>query len=230
MNQQYEQLYQGQSITQAAGHRVMRNTYWLLALSMIPTVLGAWLGVQMNFNLMAGSPFLGVILFMAIAYGFIYAIQKTKNSAMGIPVLLGFTFFMGLMLSGLIGHTLGYSNGAALVMTAFGGTATILGVMATIATVSKRDFSGMGRWLFAGVLVILVASVANIFLHLPALYLVVSVLAIGIFSAYILHDVQQVINGGETNYITATLNIYLDVYNIFANLLSLLGIFGGERD
>ena len=230
MNQQYEQLYQGQSITQATGHRVMRNTYWLLALSMIPTVLGAWLGVQMNFNLMAGSPFLGVILFMAIAYGFIYAIQKTKNSAMGIPVLLGFTFFMGLMLSGLIGHTLGYANGAALVMTAFGGTATILGVMATIATVSKRDFSGMGRWLFAGVLVILLASVANIFLHLPALYLVVSVLAIGIFSAYILHDVQQVINGGETNYITATLNIYLDVYNIFANLLSLLGIFGGERD
>jgi modulator of FtsH protease len=230
MNQQYEQLYPVRTITQSDGHRVMRNTYWLLALSMIPTVLGAWLGVQMNFNLMVGGGFVGVILFMAIAYGFIFAIQKTKNSAMGIPVLLGFTFFMGLMLSGLIGHTLGYSNGAALVMTAFGGTATILGVMATIATVSKRDFSGMGRWLFAGVLVLIVASVANIFLHLPALYLVVSVLAIGIFSAYILHDVQQVINGGETNYITATLNIYLDVYNIFVNLLSLLGIFGGERD
>ena len=230
MNQQYEQLYPGRTITQSDGHRVMRNTYWLLALSMIPTVLGAWLGVQMNFNLMVGGGFVGVILFMAIAYGFIFAIQKTKNSAMGIPVLLGFTFFMGLMLSGLIGHTLGYSNGAALVMTAFGGTATILSVMATIATVSKRDFSGMGRWLFAGVLVLIVASVANIFLHLPALYLVVSVLAIGIFSAYILHDVQQVINGGETNYITATLNIYLDVYNIFVNLLSLLGIFGGERD
>lgn len=230
MNQQFGQAYQGRSLTQTDGHRVMRNTYWLLALSMIPTVLGAWLGVQMNFTLMAGSPFIGFIAFMAIAFGFFYAIEKTKNSAMGIPVLLGFTFFMGLMLSRLIGHTLGYSNGAALVMTAFGGTATILGVMATIATVSKRDFSGMSKWLFAGVLVILVAGVANIFLQLPALYLVISVLAIGIFSAYILHDVQQVINGGETNYISATLNIYLDVYNIFVNLLSLLGIFGGERD
>jgi modulator of FtsH protease len=106
----------------------------------------------------------------------------------------------------------------------------VFGVMATVATVSKRDFSGMGKWLFAGLLVIVVASVANIFLHLPALQLAISVIAIGIFSAYILHDVQQVINGGETNYITATLNIYLDVYNIFANLLSLLGIFGGSRD
>ena len=230
MNQRYQEFYPNQVSTAAVGHRVMRNTYWLLALSMIPTVLGAWLGVQMNFSLMAGSPFIGFIVFMAIAFGFFYAIEKTKNSALGVPVLLGFTFFMGLMLSRLIGHTLGYSNGAALVMTAFGGTATILAVMATIATVSKRDFSSMGKWLFAGVLVILLAGVANIFLHLPALYLVISVLAIGIFSAYILHDVQQVINGGETNYITATLNIYLDVYNIFANLLSLLGIFGGNRD
>jgi modulator of FtsH protease len=229
MNQQFGQTYQDRSITQTDGHRVMRNTYWLLALSMIPTVLGAWLGVQMNFTFMAGSPFIGFIVFMAIAFGFFYVIEKTKNSAMGIPVLLGFTFFMGLMLSRLVGHTLGYANGAVLVMTAFGGTATILGVMATIATVSKRDFSGMSKWLFAGVLVILVAGVANIFLQLPALYLVISVLAIGIFSAYILHDVQQVINGGETNYISATLNIYLDLYNVFVNLLSLLGIFGGER-
>ena len=230
MNHQFGQTYQNTEVSLAASHRVLRNTYWLLALSMIPTVLGAWLGVQMNFTLMAGSPFIGFIAFMAIAFGFFYAIEKTKDSGLGVVVLLGFTFFMGLMLSRLIGHTLGYSNGAALVMTAFGGTATILGVMATVATVSKRDFSGMGRWLFAGVLVILVAGVANIFLQLPALYLVISVIAIGIFSAYILYDVQQVINGGQTNYISATLSIYLDVYNIFVNLLSLLGIFGGNRD
>jgi modulator of FtsH protease len=211
-------------------HRVLRNTYWLLAISMIPTVLGAWLGVRMNFSLFAGNPMIGFVLFLAIAFGFLYAIEKTKHSAAGIAVLLGFTFFMGLMLSRLIGVTLGYSNGGTLVMTAFGGTAAIFAVMATVATVSKRDFSGMGKFLFVGVLVILAASVLNIFLQLPALYLVVSVLAIGIFSAYILYDVQQVINGGETNYITATLAIYLDLYNIFANLLSLLGIFGGSRD
>ena len=211
-------------------HRVLRNTYWLLALSMIPTVLGAWLGVRMNFTMFAGSPMMGFVAFMAIAFGFFWAIEKTKHSGAGVAVLLGFTFFMGMMLSRLLSHTLGYSNGGSLIMTAFGGTAAIFGVMATVATVSKRDFSGMGKFLFVGVLVILAASVLNIFLQIPALYLVVSVLAIGIFSAYILYDVQQVINGGETNYITATLNIYLDVYNIFVNLLSLLGIFGGSRD
>jgi len=214
----------------ATRNRVLRNTYWLLALSMIPTVLGAWLGVQMHLNLFAASPMIGFVLFLAIAFGFFYAIEKTKNSGWGVAFLLGFTFFMGLMLSRLIEYTLGFSNGAGLIMTAFGGTAIIFCGMATIATVSKRDFSGMGKWLFAGVLVILVASLANIFLHLPALQLTISVVAIAIFSAYILYDVQQVVNGGETNYISATLAIYLDVYNVFANLLSILGIVGGNRD
>lgn len=214
----------------ATRNRVLRNTYWLLALSMIPTVLGAWLGVQMHFSLFAASPMIGFALFLAIAFGFFYAIEKTKNTGWGVAFLLGFTFFMGLMLSRLIEYTLGFSNGAGLIMTAFGGTAIIFCGMATIATVSKRDFSGMGKWLFAGVLVILVASLANIFLHLPALQLTISVVAIAIFSAYILYDVQQVVNGGETNYISATLAIYLDVYNVFANLLSILGIVGGNRD
>jgi modulator of FtsH protease len=211
-------------------HRVLRNTYWLLALSLVPTIFGAWLGVQFKVSLFAGSPMMGFIAFMAIAFGFMYAIEKTKNSGAGVAVLLGFTFFMGLMLSRMISLTLGYANGAALVMIACGGTASIMAVMATVATVSKRDFSGMGRWLFAGVLVLVVASLANIFLQMPALYMAVSVLAIGIFSAYLLYDVQQVVNGGETNYITATLKIYLDVYNIFVNLLALLGIFGGSRE
>ncbi|RJF98730.1 Bax inhibitor-1/YccA family protein [Noviherbaspirillum saxi] len=211
-------------------NRVLRNTYWLLAISMLPTVLGAWVGVQFRFNLFSGSPVIGFFLFLAIAFGFFYAIEKTKNSGLGVAILLGFTFFMGLMLSRLISYTLGFSNGASLIMTAFGGTAAIFAGMATIATVSKRDFSGLGKWLFAGVLVILVAALANIFLQMPALYLVVSVLAIVIFSAYILYDVQQIINGGETNYISATLAIYLDVYNIFTNLLALLGIAGGSRE
>jgi FtsH-binding integral membrane protein len=230
MNQNLQQTYTPSSESLMARNRVLRNTYWLLAISMVPTVLGAWLGVQSGFTFFSGSPFIGFMVFLAIAFGFFYAIEKTKHSGLGVAVLLGFTFFMGLMLSRLIGHILGFSNGASLIMTAFGGTASILAVMATVATVSKRDFSGMGKWLFAGVLVILVAAVANIFLQIPALYLAISVLAIAIFSAYILYDVQQIINGGETNYISATLNIYLDVYNIFANLLALLGIAGGERD
>ena len=215
----------------AVRNRVLRNTYWLLALSMIPTILGAWIGVTTGFNLMGGRPLIGFIIFMAVAFGFFYAIERFKNSGLGVALLLGFTFFMGLMLSRLIGFTLGsYSNGAALIMTAFGGTAIIFGVMATVATVSKRDFSGLGKWLFMGVLVLIVASVANIWLQMPAMMLMISVLAIAIFSAYILFDVQRIVNGGETNYVTATLAIYLDVYNIFTNLLAILGIFGGNRN
>jgi len=230
MDHNLQHTYSAPSEALVVRNRVLRNTYWLLAISMIPTVLGAWLGVQFKFSFFAGSPFIGLMVFLAIAFGFFYAIEKTKNSGLGVAILLGFTFFMGLMLSRLIGHILGFSNGASLIMTAFGGTASIFAVMASIATVSKRDFSGMGKWLFAGMLVILVALLANAFLQLPALYLVISVMAIGIFSAFILYDVQQVINGGETNYITATLAIYLDVYNIFSNLLALLGIFGGDND
>lgn len=214
----------------AVRHRVLRNTYWLLALSMIPTILGAWVGLQVHFSLFAGSPMIGFIAFLAIAFGFFYAIEKTKNSSIGVLVLLGFTFFMGLMLSRLLEQILHFSNGSSLIMTAFGGTAAVFFVMASIATTSKRDFSGMSSWLFAGVIVILLAAVANIFLQMPLLQVVISAIAIAIFSAYILYDVQRVINGGETNYITATLAIYLDLYNIFVNLLSLLGILGGNRD
>ncbi|WP_454764266.1 Bax inhibitor-1/YccA family protein [Cupriavidus campinensis] len=211
-------------------NRVLRNTYWLLALSMIPTVLGAWIGVASGFTMMAGSPGLSLLIFFAVAFGFIYGIEKTKNSSMGVVLLLAFTFFMGLMLSRLISATLSFSNGPALIMYAFGGTAAVFGTMATIATVSKRDFSGMAKFLFVGLILLILASVANIWLQIPALMITVSVIAIGIFSAYILFDVQRVVNGGETNYVTATLAIYLDVYNVFANLLALLGIFGGSRE
>ncbi|MDR5779606.1 Bax inhibitor-1/YccA family protein [Caballeronia sp. LZ065] len=212
-------------------NRVLRNTYWLLALSMVPTVLGAWIGVVTGFSLFAASsPAMSFIAFLAIAFGFMFAIEKTKESGVGVVVLLGFTFFMGLMLSRLLSAILGFSNGPQLIMMAFGGTGVIFAAMATIATVSKRDFSGLGKFLFMGVIVILLAAFANVFLQLPALMMTISVLAIVIFSAYMLFDVQRVVNGGETNYISATLAIYLDLYNVFTSLLSLLGIFGGNRN
>ena len=214
----------------AQRNRVLRNTYALLALSMVPTVLGAWIGITTGFSLFAGSPFIGLMIFMAVAFGFFFAIDKFKNSPIGVALLLGFTFFMGLMLSRLVGHVLGFTNGASLVMTAFGGTAGIFVVVATFATVSKRDFTGMGKWLFVGFLVIFVAAIANIWLQMPALTLTISALAVLIFSAFILVDLQRVVNGGETNYVTATLSVYLSVYNVFSNLLALLGIFGGDRD
>jgi len=212
----------------AVRHRVLRNTYWLLALSMIPTVFGAYVGLTTHMPIMGGG--LGALLFLAVAFGFIFAIEKTKNSAAGVPVLLGFTFFMGLMLTPLLRYTLGFANGGALIMGAVGGTAVIFAAMATIATVSKRDFSGMGSWLFAGTIVLILASIANIFLQLSALQLVTLVMAMGIFSAWMIYDVQRVINGGETNYISATLSIYLDLYNVFTALLRLLGIGFGSRD
>ena len=210
-------------------NKVLRNTYWLLALSLLPTVLGAWLGVATGIT-KSLTGMLGMVVFLGGAFGFIYAIEKTKNSAMGVPVLLGFTFFMGLMLSRMISMVLGFSNGASLVMTAFGGTAGVMFVMASLATVIKRDLSGMGKWLFAGVLVLMVASIVNVFVGSTMGMAVISTLAIAIFSAYLLYDLKQIIDGGETNYISATLAIYLNLFNIFQSLLALLGIFGGERD
>ncbi len=211
-------------------NRVLRNTYWLLALSLVPTVLGSWVGVSMGFSFFAGSPLIGFMLFMGIAFGFFFAIEKFKNSGLGVALLLGFTFFMGLMLSRLIGGVLGFSNGASLIGMAFGGTALVFLGMATLATTIKRDISGMGKWLTIGVVVLIVASLANIWLQLPALMLTVSALAIVIFSAFMLFDIKRIVDGGETNYVTATLSIYLSVFNVFQSLLSILGIFGGERD
>ena len=210
-------------------NRVLRNTYWLMAISMLPTVLGAWLGVATGLSY-ALSGGLGIVLFLAGAFGFIYAIERTKNSSAGVYVLLGFTFFMGLMLSRMIAMVLGFKNGAELVMTAFGGTAGVFFCMASLATVIKRDLSGMGKWLMVGAIVLMVGSLINVFVGSSAGMLVISVLAIAIFSAYMLYDVRQIIDGGETNYISATLALYMDIINVFQSLLALLGLFGGERD
>ncbi|GAA5234375.1 Bax inhibitor-1/YccA family protein [Verticiella sediminum] len=212
-------------------NQVLRNTYWLLALSLIPTVIGAAVGLNTGIaQVMGGSPGLSAIVFLAGAFGLMFAIEKNKNNGLGVALLLGFTFFMGIMLSRLIGFVLGMNNGATLIMTAFGGTAAVFATMATLASTIKRDLSNLQKWLFTGAVIILVAALANIFFQIPALMLTISVLAIGIFSAFMLVDLQRVINGGETNYVSATLAIYLDVYNVFANLLMLLGIFGGDRD
>jgi modulator of FtsH protease len=219
----------GQALPQAERQRVLRNTYWLLALSLLPTVLGAWLGVATGITAsLTGG--LGLIVFLGGAFGFIFAIEKTKNSAAGVPVLLGFTFFMGLMLSRLIAMVLGFKNGSELVMTAFGGTAGVFFVMASLATVIKRDLSGMGKWLLVGALVLMVGAIINVFVGSSAGMMAISVAAIGIFSAYMLYDLKQIMDGGETNYISATLSLYLDLFNVFQSLLALLGIFGGERE
>ena len=229
MNDNVQPLDSGLVAPAEQRNRVLRNTYWLLALSMLPTVLGAWVGVTTGIT-QALTGGLGLIVFMAGAFGFMYAIEKTKNSAAGVPVLLAFTFFMGLMLSRMIGLVLGFKNGSELIMTAMGGTAGVFFVMASLASVIKRDISGMGKWLFVGALVVMVGGIINVFVGSTAGMMAISVAVIGIFSAYMLYDLKQIIDGGETNYITATLALYLDLFNVFQALLALLGIVGGERD
>ncbi len=219
----------GHSAGLAERNRVLRNTYWLLALSLVPTVLGAWLGVATGITQYLGGG-LGLIVFLGGAFGFMFAIEKTKHSAAGVPVLLAFTFFMGLMLSRMIAMVLGFKNGSELVMPAFAGTAGVFFVMASLASTIKRDLSGMSKWLFVGAIGLMIGGIVNVFVGSTAGMMALSTLAIVIFSAYMLFDLKQIVDGGETNYISATLALYLDLFNIFQSLLALLGIAGGERE
>jgi len=216
----------GNTASVAQRNRVLRNTYWLLALSMLPTVLGAWIGVTTGV-VAALTPGISLMVFLGGAFGFMFAIERTKNSAAGVGVLLAFTFFMGLMLSRMLGMVLGLSNGTSLVMTAFAGTSAIFLGMATLSSMIKRDLSGMGKFLFIGAILVLVAGIANFFLQSGPLMLTICVLAIGIFSAFILHDLKRVRDGHETNYITATLGVYLSIFNVFQSLLAILGLTSG---
>jgi modulator of FtsH protease len=215
--------------TPAERNKVLRNTYWLLAVSLVPTILGAWLGVATGITRSLGGG-LGLVVFLGGAFGFMYAIEKTKNSGAGVPVLLGFTFFMGLMLSRMISMVLGFKNGPDLIMTAFGGTAGVFFVMASLSSVIKRDLSGMGKWLFVGAMAVMIGGIINVFVGSTAAMMAISVAVIGIFSAYMLYDLKRIVDGGETNYISATLALYLDIMNVFQALLALLGIAGGEKE
>jgi modulator of FtsH protease len=221
-------VYAGTAVSVEQRNRVLRNTYWLLALSMVPTVLGAWIGVSTGLMSAMGLG-ISTIVFFVGAFGLMFAIQKYKDQAAGVPLLLAFTFFMGLMLSRLIGAVLGLANGAGLIMTAFAGTGLIFLGMASLSTVIKRDLTSMGKFLFVGMIMLIVAAIANIFLQSSALMITISVIAIGIFSAFILHDLKRVRDGEETNYITATLGVYVSLYNVFTSLLSLLGLAGSRE-
>jgi len=230
MNNNFEISSQGSSGFALQQNRVLRNTYMLLALSMVPTIIGALIGIQIQFSFMAGSPFIAFLLFMGIAFGFMWGIEKNKNNGLGVALLLGFTFFMGLMLSRILQVALGFSNGGSMIALAAGGTGAIFFTLSTVATVSKRDFSGMGKFLFVGMIIVLLAAVANIFFQIPALSLTIAAAVVMIFSAYILYDISRIVQGGETNYVSATLAVYLDIYNVFVSLLQLIMAFTGERD
>lgn len=211
-------------------HKVLRNTYALLGLSMIPTVIGAAVGANMSFAFMAGSPIMSMIGILAVFYGLTFAIEANRNNALGVPLMLLFTLLMGVLLGPLLQTAFKLANGSQLIMVAGGATTLVFAVMAGIATTTKRDLSGMGKFLMVGAIVLMVAVVANIFLQLPLMSLVISA-AFALFSSLmILWQVKTIVDGGETSYISAALGIYISIYNLFTSLLHLLMAFAGDRD
>lgn len=213
----------------AATNKVLRNTYALLGLSLIPTVIGAFVGMSMNFAYAQQHPFIFAIGAMAVLYGMFAAISANRNSSFGVVLLLGLTFLMGLMLGPILQHALHLRNGGQIVGLAAGGTGIILLTLASIATTTKKDFSFMGKFLLVGIILLIVASLANIFFQIPAMTLALSAIGVILFSGFILYDVSRIVNGGETNYVMATLGLYLSIYNLFTSLLQLLmGLMGGN--
>jgi len=211
-------------------NRVLTNTYWLLAISLIPTAIGAAIGTNLELGFLRTSPMLSFFAILAVFYGWIFAIEKNRNSAVGVVLLLGFTLFLGLLLGPLFQKVLGLRNGTQLVMLAAGGTAAVFFVMAGIASTTKRDLTGLGNFLAVGGIVIMLAVVANVFFASPVMYLVLVSAFVLFSSLVILYQLNAIVKGGETNYISATLTLYIAIYNLFTSLLQLLGIFGGSRD
>lgn len=211
-------------------HRVLRNTYWLLAITLVPTALGALVGTNLDFSFMRSSPALSFFAVLAIFYGWIWAIERNRNSVAGVWLLLGFTLFLGVLLGPLFQQILGFRNGVQLIMMAAGGTAAVFFAMAGIATTTRKDLGAMGNFLVVGAIVIMLAVVANVFFQSPVLHLALLAAFVLFSSLLILWQINAIVRGGETNYVSATLQLYVAVYNLFASLLQLLGVFGGSRD
>lgn len=220
----------GHARSVAQTNKVLRQTYMLLAVSMVPTVVGAWFGVASGlYQTMLASPGISLIVFLGGAFAFMFSIEKNKENGLGVALLLGFTFFMGIMLSRMVGMVLGMKGGATLVGMAFGGTGLIFLCMSALGTIIKRDLSSMGKFLMIGALIVFAAGIISFIFPMPALTLALTVMVLAIFSLFILYDVNRIVKGGETNYISATLALYMNVYNVFQALLALVGI-GSSKD
>lgn len=211
-------------------NKVLRNTFWMLGLTMIPTVVGATIGMSTNFTFLAQSPIMGPLVMLAVMFGLMFAVSATRNSIWGIVLLFGFTFVAGWWLGPMLQYALHFKNGAQLIGISAGGTGVIFFTLAGIATATRKDFGFMGNFLFVGLVLLIIASIANLFFAMPAASLAISAVAVLLFSGFILYDVSRIVNGGETNYVMATLGIYLSIYNLFISLLHLLLAFSGEKD
>jgi modulator of FtsH protease len=229
MEQGYSITAQG-AVLADSRHKVLRNTYLMLALTLVPTAIGAAVGVNLQFDFLRSNPIIWTFAILAIFYGWVFAIQRNKDSALGVGLLMGFTLFMGLLLGPLLQVALGLSNGGQLVALAAGGTAATFFGLSAVATTTKRDFSFLGNFIMVGVIVVMLAVIANIFLASPLLHLVVCGAFVVISSIIILYQLNVIVNGGETNYVSATLTLYISIYNLFTSLLQILMAFTGNRD
>jgi modulator of FtsH protease len=216
-------------VVSAGAQKVLRNTYLLLALTMVPTVIGAYIGMATS-GVIMGSPILATVIMLGAVIGLQFGIRAYRNSGIGVALLLLMTGMLGWWLGPLLNVALSMSNGMQLVAYAAVGTGAIFAAMGAIAMTTKRDFSFMGKFLFVGMLALLAAMIANMFLQIPALALTISTLVIVVFSLFLLYDLQRIIRGGETNYVMATTGVYMSLFNIFANLLYLLMALTGNRD
>lgn len=212
-------------------NKVLRNTYWLLALTMLPTIAGAFVGMQFNFfAFFKASPIMAPLLMFGLMIGSLFVVTALRNSSWGVVALFGFTFIAGIALTPILTVALGLRNGGQLIGLAGAMTSVIFFSLAAVATITKKDFSFMGKFLFVGLILLIVASLANLFFQIPALSVALSAIAVLIFSAYILFDVSRIVHGGETNYVMATMGLYLNIYNLFISLLNILMAFSGQRD
>jgi modulator of FtsH protease len=219
----------GMELPGVDSQRVLRNTYLLLALTMVPTVIGAFVGMATG-AVVVQHPMAATLLMLGAVIGLQFAVIKNRNSSLGVVLLLLMTGILGWWMGPLLSMALTLANGGQLIAYAAAGTGVIFFGMGAIATTTKRDFSFMGKFLFVGMIALLLAMLANMFLQIPALALTISTLVIVVFSLFLLYDLQRIIRGGETNYVMATTGVYMSLFNIFANLLYLLMALSGNRD
>ncbi len=206
-----------------ASNKLLKNTYLLLSMTLMFSAMTA--GASMFFNL----PHPGLVITMVGYFGLLFLTTKLRNSAWGIVAVFALTGFMGLTLGPILSmYVKAFSNGTELIMMALGGTGTIFLGLSGYALTTRKDFSFMGGFLMVGVLVAFLASIGAIVFAIPALSLAVSAMFILLMSGMILYQTSAMINGGETNYILATVNLYVTIYNLFLSLLQILGIFGSD--
>lgn len=203
-------------------NKVLRNTYMLLGMTLLFSALTA--GISMSMNLGHGT----ALVLSLVGFGLLFVVHKTADSSKGLVAIFAFTGVMGASIGPMLNYYLAMPNGPELVLQALGGTALIFFGLSAYALTTRKDFSFMGGFLMVGLLVAVVAMIANIFLNIPALSLAISAAVIMIMSGLILFDTSRIINGGETNYIRATVSLYLNIYNIFIHLLHLLTALGGD--